>query len=131
MGRFLLLFQGVKNLRINILGAEYTVNYCNYEDKAIFEKRGICGYHDGATKEIVIGKIGTFPGFEEETEDHCKQEEKEILRHEIVHAFLHESGLADSSLQYSNGWAKNEEMVDWIALQFPKMYKAFKDADCV
>lgn len=118
-------------MKINILGAEYTVNYCNYADKAIFEKRGICGYHDGTTKEIVIGKIGTFPGFEEETEERCKQEEKEILRHEIVHAFLHESGLADSSLQYSNGWAKNEEMVDWIAMQFSKMYKAFKDADCV
>lgn len=23
-------------------------------------------------------------------------------------------------------WAKNEEMVDWFAIQFPKMYEAFR-----
>ena len=28
-----------------------------------------------------------------------------------------------------NGWAANEEMVDWIAIQFPKILEAFKVAD--
>ena len=43
-------------------------------------------------------------------------QEKKNLRHEIVHAFLFESGLAENS-----EWAYNEEMVDWIAKQGPKI----------
>lgn len=55
--------------------------------------------------------------------------QKKVLRHEIVHAFLYESGLWHSSLE-SKCWAKNEEMVDWIAIQEPKLNKAFKEAGC-
>lgn len=118
-------------MKINILGTEYTVNFYDYGEKPIFAKSNICGYHCGATREIGIGRLITFPGFEIETAEYCRNEEKVILRHEIVHAFLHESGLADSSLQYTGAWAKNEEMVDWIAAQFPKMQRAFMDADCL
>lgn len=28
-------------------------------------------------------------------------------------------------------WAHNEEMVDWLAIQFPKLYEAFLQADCI
>ena len=118
-------------MKINVLGTEYTVHYYDFKEKEIFEKRGICGFHCGNTKEIAVGRINTFPGFEDETEAFCKTEEKSVLRHEIIHAFLHESGLADSSLAYDAGWAKNEEMVDWIAMQFPKLLKAFEEADCL
>ena len=118
-------------MKINILGTEYTVNFYNYTDKEIFGKHNICGYHCGNTKEIAVGRIGTFPGFGEESEEFCKVEEKNILRHEIVHAFLCESGLQDSSNPSKGGWAMNEEMVDWISSQAPKMLKAFQDADCL
>lgn len=53
------------------------------------------------------------------------------MRHEITHAFFFESGLQESSLQYCNGWAENEEMVDWVAVQFPKMLQVFKEAECI
>ena len=45
------------------------------------------------------------------------------LRHEIIHAFLNESGLHFNTqvVVDGNGWATNEEMVDWIAIQFPKI----------
>lgn len=52
--------------------------------------------------------------------------EKKVLRHEIVHAFLFESGIDSSS-----EWARNEEIVDWIALQFPKLLDAFKETECI
>lgn len=39
-----------------------------------------------------------------------------VTRHEIIHAFLEESGLADNS-----EWARNEEMIDWFAIQLPKI----------
>ena len=45
------------------------------------------------------------------------------IRHELVRAFAYESGLAENS-----PWALNEEMTDWIAIQFPKMLKAFETA---
>lgn len=44
---------------------------------------------------------------------------KETLRHELVHAVIHESGLSHctDSLQ---PWTVNEQTVDWIAMQAPK-----------
>ena len=48
---------------------------------------------------------------------------KEVLRHEIIHAFFDEAGLND----YSN----NEQLVEWIAFQFPKMFRTFVEADCL
>jgi hypothetical protein len=118
-------------LKINVLGTEYTVSYHDSKDKPIFEKRGIGGYSDDVLREIVICNMQTHPGFEDESYEWCKLLEHRILRHEIVHAFLSESGLQDSALQADMAWAKNEEMVDWIALQFPKLLQAFKDADCI
>ena len=54
---------------------------------------------------------------------------KKTLRHEITHAFLNESGLTDCSSVPSNGWAKHEEMIDWFAIQSPKIFKVFQELD--
>ena len=56
---------------------------------------------------------------------------KQVLKHEIVHAFLVESGLAFSSHSIVGAWAMNEEMVDWIAWNGEKLYKAWKEAGLV
>lgn len=32
---------------------------------------------------------------------------------------------------YERGWAKNEEMIDWLAFQTPKIYRAFREAKCL
>lgn len=118
-------------MQVNILGTEYTITKHDYKDLAIFEKKGIDGYCDSVTKDIVICNISTYHGFEDETEDYCKLVEKWTLRHEIVHAFLNESGLQDNAGQPVGAWSKNEEMVDWIALQFPKMLKVFSETNCL
>ena len=55
---------------------------------------------------------------------------KTTLRHEIVHAFLGESGLSANSNE-TDAWARNEEMVDWIAIQGPKIWKAWKEVGAV
>ena len=55
---------------------------------------------------------------------------KETLRHEILHAFLNESGLCSSTLCFEGGWTKNEEMIDWFAIQFPKIAKVYKECGC-
>ena len=48
---------------------------------------------------------------------------KATTRHEIVHAFFFESGLGCES-----DYAQNEELVDWIARQGPKLYRAWAEA---
>ena len=115
-------------MEINVLGTVYKVNRYDYKDKPIFEKRSFDGYCDPVEKEIAIVDLATHPDFEDESEEWCRKSERMTLRHEIVHAFFNESGLMDSSLQYSGGWAKNEEMVDWIARQGEKIHAAWKEA---
>lgn len=56
--------------------------------------------------------------------------ENKVIRHEIIHAFLYESGIWVNSNDVEQ-WSMNEEMVDWIAIQFPKIYEAYKQAKCI
>lgn len=59
--------------------------------------------------------------------DEAAEYKKRLLSHEIVHAFLNESGLQHCSSVPMGAWARHEEMVDWIAIQFPKIMKAFQE----
>ena len=105
-------------MTINILGTEYTVILATEQAEPRLEDCD--GFCDETTKEIVVKnyKRGQ-PGSKGKLE---LQEQKNI-RHEIVHAFLFESGLAENS-----DWAQNEEMVDWVAKQGPKLVKAWQEA---
>lgn len=118
-------------MKIDIMGVEYTIEKRDYNADPLFEKMGCDGWCDGLKKEIVLCNMQTHPHYVDDDAERNALVEKETLRHEIVHAFFNESGLKGSSLTYEGGWAKNEEMVDWIAIQFPKLLKAFKDADCM
>lgn len=99
---------------INILGTDYDIRYATDADGAKIE--GVNGYCELMTKEIVIGKFGDEPTAFADIEAF----ERKVIRHEIVHAFLYESGLHSNS-----EWATNEELVDWIAIQAPKMMQVF------
>ena len=118
-------------MTVNVLGTEYSIARKKYEDEGIFKDRGIDGYCDSNTKEIVVCDLSTYPGWENESESSKRISEKLTLRHEITHAFLSESGLADNTLHYDAGWAQNEEMVDWIAFQGPKIYAAWQSVDAL
>lgn len=52
------------------------------------------------------------------------------MRHEIIHAFLYESGLAEN-FEHANEFGQDETMVDWIAMQFPKILEVYKEAGCL
>lgn len=118
-------------MKLNILGTEYSVSVKKYDEDEVFARRSIDGYCDSWTKQIVVCDVGTYKGREHELPETAESAQKETLRHEIVHAFLSESGLGDSSNVAEMAWAKNEEMVDWIALQGPKIYAAWKEADAL
>ena len=109
---------------INILGTKYSLIYKNVGED---EKLGdVEGYTDLYEKEIVICNLETKSYFENVSKEKIKKVMNKILRHEIIHAFLYESGLDCNSNRIYN-WAENEEMVDWIAIQSPKIYKVFKE----
>lgn len=114
-------------MKINVLGTEYEVIVKKYDEDEYFKQNGAAGYCSSTEKEIGLCDMATYPGWENETDAACKNEMKLILRHETVHAFFNESGLSTNSNE-SDAWARNEEMVDWIAIQGPKIYQAWQDA---
>ena len=109
-------------MKINILGSEWTIiERPEAEDKRLY---GCDGYCDWTTREIVVeremqGNLGDMEAYI-----------RKVKRHEIVHAFLEESGLAECS-GTSDAWAMNETMVDWIARMGEKIYKAWSDAGAI
>lgn len=94
-------------MTINILGTKYTITFRPDEEvcSAMSVQIGECGgYCSAAAKEIVIANLDRCDDADLE-----KDEVKRCnLRHEIVHAFLNESGLQANS----NGaecWAKTRK----------------------
>jgi hypothetical protein len=111
----------MEDVKIDVLGTEYAIHYRNEHDDPLLDGKCRDGYTDNSAHEIVI----------------CNQKEdcelqnyenyrKSVLRHEIIHAFLYESGLDSSSYSYG-AWAINEEMVDWFAIQSPKIFRVFAE----
>ena len=85
---------------IDILGTKYVIEYM---DEVILDNElvgGLCNFKD---KQIHIST------------DESGDPER-ILRHEVAHAFLYESGLGY--------YASDENLVEWIAIQLPKIVKA-------
>jgi len=103
--------------RVNILGTAYTIKRnCNPEKYP--KLKDLWGFTDYSTKEIVISKIDKC---DESIED-IRVFINKVVRHEVIHAFLYESGLDENS-----EFAKNEELIDWIALQYMKMFEVFDE----
>ena len=114
--------------RVTILGQKYDVylDVPEYKDKDLI---GRFGYRTPTMQRIVTVDLNTVEGWKDKTTYSKLVQSKATLRHEIIHAFLYESGLWGSSLA-SESWALNEEMVDWIANEFPKILKVFRELGC-
>lgn len=105
-------------MTINVLGTEYEiVRPTSEQDKKLKE---IDGYCDNTIHRIVVTGEESDDIMDKGNLEAVRQKQ---LRHEIIHAFLFESGLAENS-----DWALNEEMVDWIAFQIPKFVKVMQKA---
>lgn len=118
----------MQDCKVNILGTKYQIRKKSYEDEPAFERRSIDGYCDSYIHEIVYCDLDTDDKWQYELEETKRECEKQTVRHEIVHAFLYESGLQESSHGIELGWAVDEEIVDWMAKQIPKICKAFEEA---
>jgi len=106
-------------MTISILGTDY--DFAETNEKLDSRLEGNDGYHDGYAKLIRINNdwnenhssaIRNFPNFI-----------NKVKRHEIIHSFLHESGLRE--------YCENELLVEWMTIQFPKTLAAFQKVDCI
>lgn len=117
--------------KVNILGTDYTIETHKISEDEVMKKNQWSGYCAEESKLIVVADMTEKEYVNIEPAEAQEQYRKKTLRHEIIHAFLNESGLSDNSNTYGGAWSRNEEMVDWIAIQFPKIMEAFKRADCL
>ena len=113
--------------KINILGTTYKV-YLNVPYAKDQNLSGAYGYTDFHGKRIVVADVYTVPGWEDAGEETARDVFACTVRHEIIHAYLMESGLNASS-NAVDCWARNEEMVDWFACQMPKLIKTFRELE--
>ena len=105
-------------MKADILGTTYKIKRKNLKNA------DVDGWFDGTSKTIVIRKdnynnVGNF-----------EQLMKKQLRHEIIHAFLYESGL-DCNFEHLQQFGHEETMVDWIAIKFTKIYEVYKEVGAI
>lgn len=106
----------MQDTTINVLGTEYAIKSRQLDNE------DIDGFTDNTSKLIVIrsdnyNKVGNFAELQ-----------KKQLRHEIIHAFLSESGL-QCNWQHIEQFGHDETTVDWFAIQSPKIFKVFTDLE--
>ena len=100
------------NLLVDIMGTQWKVIFkTKEEDVKLVECDGYC---DNSIKTIVIEWLKWDGMNYNNMADYIAK----IVRHEMVHAMLFECGLDSCT---AKDWARNEEMIDWIAIQLPKM----------
>lgn len=108
----------MEKCKVNVLGTEYTIEPRNLKDE------NYDGFTDNTNKLIVIrsdnqNEVGDFDFLQ-----------KKQLRHEIIHAFLSESGL-QCNWQHMEQFGHDETTVDWFAIQSPKIFEVFQELDLI
>lgn len=110
-------------IKVKVLGTEYNVFLATEDNQP--RLRGLDGFCDDSTKEIYVDDMSKATQYPDSKKDLAAYRNK-VMRHELTHAMLSESGLQNES-----DWARNEEIVDWIAIQGPKLLKLWEDAKCL
>lgn len=106
---------------VDVLGVKYRIIETSPDKDEYLQDCD--GYCDKTSKKVVV-KIKD----KESQLDDFEVYRRKCLRHEIIHAFLFESGLHEDWEHKPYG--HDETYVDWIAAQFPKLKKAFDQVGC-
>ena len=104
----------MRDCKINVLGTEYRIEFKELGDSEID------GYCDYSSKHIVI-RSDNYNKIEDFNWLQNKQ-----LRHEIIHAFMAESGL-QANWEHQAQFGHEETAVDWFAIQSPKIFAVFME----
>lgn len=101
--------------KVKILGTEYEVIKQTIADNSKLESaNGLCEFW---AKKLIIDEAQP----DRMTYENLDAFNRKVLRHEVIHAFLGESGLKQ--------YMEDEVLVDWIAVQFPKIAKVFEELE--
>lgn len=113
-----------KTYHLNILGSRWKLKVIPRSSDPMFGAYD--GYTDRSIRTIYVADSNV-----KEAEDMKDWESylKIVKRHEIIHAFLVESGLAQDMSHPDYG--HDEQSIDWMAIQFPKMIEAFQKAEAL
>ena len=104
--------------KISILGTDYDLEIvARSSDPTMIGD----GYVDTSVKKIRVADM--LEEDSRQAKKDLKSYQMDVIRHEIIHAFLYESGLDSES------WGRDEMIVDWIALQLPKITRAVAQAE--
>lgn len=106
----------MKDFIVNILGTDYQVKYVELKDENI---DGDCD----STSKVIRVRTDNVTNI-----GNMDMLQKEVLRHELIHAFLHESGLGHS-WYHPNEYGHDETTVDWFAKMSPRIFKLFQELD--
>ena len=105
---------------VNILGTDYTIRGVRNKTEDVrldlLDANAVC---EPYTKEIILKDI---PPDLRNVND-LGEYERKVLRHELVHAFLHESGLSS--------YESDELLVEWIAQKVNQMADVMINLDCL
>lgn len=106
---------------VTILGSPWTVQITTTKCDKLLETRD--GYCDKTSKRIVVCDL----------EDDCNldnfiEHRKKVLRHELLHAFLFESGLGEC---FEHKAGHDETFIDWFAIQSPKFFEVCQYLNCL
>lgn len=107
------------DIKVNILGSEWTVRSATEVEEPRLE--GVNGFTDWTTRTICLekniqGNIGSMETYM-----------NKVIRHEVVHAFMFESGLGDSFEHKDFG--QEETIVDWFAFQMGNILNVVMDIE--
>lgn len=105
------------DIKVNILGSEWTVRSATEAEEPRLENKN--GFTDWTARLICLekgptGDIGSMETYMNKT-----------IRHELIHAFMFESGFGDCVEHAAYG--QEETVVDWFAYQMPKIMKLADD----
>lgn len=95
--------------KLNILGVEYSISISNEQENERMKDNN--GYVDFSTKEIHLAEDLFIR--EPKCMEVMSYAMNRVLRHEMTHAFFHESGM----------FQPNEEVIEWIAKLLPKLWE--------
>ncbi len=113
---------------VNILGTEYKIYIKKMQDDTKLSENGWGGYVKVNTKSIIIADLDSLAEYLDVEKNEAKNVQKVTIRHEVIHAYLYESGLWSNSSS-PNHWAIDEEITDWIAIQSPRFIRTFTELE--
>jgi hypothetical protein len=119
------------NKQINILGEIYTIYVYGPKKESAFDNNdSLFGFCSPNCHQIhILDRLDDIRKCPLYPEEWYINDAHETLRHEIIHAFLSESGLNSQSHIPSGSWSNDEEIIDWLAIQSPKIFKVFEELD--